>query len=366
MPKRRRERERSKTPEVHWETLPWDPESEADSAAQKSAQLEEEKRKAAAAVAAAAESQAQAATVAKAAHEGEDQKVAAEHERQAWRNLVIHLAMLRGHPEVEKLLAASHTELQRTAEACGATGQKTASLDQAKDAAKAWFARGLKGSNRHGPAERAALCRKLTEGLQRHVAALQRSPLDQVAGALERKASEEGPLVCCALAAELRGSRYEGLWISQAEPGIYFLGDSSAEGSGLPSSDADGATIYSPVRVIVKIRKDRLVIDAFYNQGDQGEMNQAGVPIGPFLSVYYEGMGLRDALAQWRPAADANGGEQRPRAAANGASSAASSIAAINATLPPGWELRESRSKKGVFYYANQAKGLSQMERPKA
>lgn len=33
--------------------------------------------------------------------------------------------------------------------------------------------------------------------------------------------------------------------------------------------------------------------------------------------------------------------------------------------LPPGWEKRESRTKKGVYYYAHVAKGLSQMERPK-
>jgi len=42
------------------------------------------------------------------------------------------------------------------------------------------------------------------------------------------------------------------------------------------------------------------------------------------------------------------------------------SLKALAASLPPGWELRESRSKKGVYYYANPALGLSQNERPKA
>merc|ERR1719162_2560792 len=109
------------------------------------------------------------------------------------------------------------------------------SLEKAREVAKRWFERGLRGSNRHGPAQRALLCDQLEKTLKSHAGVLCAGAADvnRVAEALERGSrGEEGPLVCSLLSRELIGSRYEGLWISREGPGLYLLGDEH-DGSGL-------------------------------------------------------------------------------------------------------------------------------------
>lgn len=291
--------------------------------------------------------------------------------------------MLRGDPKVEALLVERHPELVFVAESCGAGGKPSTTLEKAREAARGWFERGLKGSNKHGGAQRTVLCNQLLKTLKAHSAwlvavegATEPVRLERL---LERgPAQEEGPLICSLLSQELEGSRYEGLWISRQGPGQYFLGDDH-EGSGLPRVDQDGARIYPRVRVMVKVNNSRLEIDGFFHEGDEKQLNPARVPIGPFLTVYFEGVSLKEALLRWKGGPPRNGGSQaaagsRVVAAPVGGSAAGGSAAggnssnlrALESKLPPGWELRESRSKKGVYYYANPSKGLSQMVRPTA
>lgn len=316
---------------------------------------------------------------------GSEPDLAAEQARKlendSWRQLVGMLCALRGDPDVEKLLAERHPELRKTAELSGA-GSKQAplSLDKAREAARDWFARGLRGSNRHGPAERTKLCTELLKSLKARVSELLDAPDATEERRLQKllsdgPASEEGPLVCSRLRRDLEGSRYENLFISRQGPGLYILGDEH-EGSGLPAVDQDGARIHSRVRVVVRVRDKRLVIEGFYHEGEDDFLNPARVPIGPFLTVYFEGVPLKEALAKWK------NGPPPPPNAAKPVPPVVTSLPPVPAALsawpeikvsvpkepplPPGWEMRESRSKKGVYYYANPSKGLSQMERPRA
>merc|ERR1712232_760148 len=110
-------------------------------------------------------------------------------------------------------------------------------------------------------------------------------------------------------------------------------------------------------------------------------MTPAKVAVGPFLTVYFEGAPLKEAMARWKDgnrgrvlprASDSDEDEGgtiggvRPKAAArsktstaiggfNGNDGKVTSAASSSETLrtmcaelpplPPGWELRESRSK---------------------
>jgi len=243
----------------------------------------------------------------------------------------VRLAALKGDPQTEALLSEKHPELRQIADICRSSLEGgSLTLADARGAAGKWFERSLRGSNSHGPSVRAGLCDRLRERLRERAAVL-RCGVD---------ASK--------LQAELEGSRFEGLWIAREGRGVYSLGDAH-EGSGLPKVDSIGATISPCVRVIVKAAGNGLLIDSFFH-ADEREPVPARVPIGPFLSVYYEGVPLRDAMTKWK-------------SSRKGADSA-DSVAALIKGLPPGWELRESRSKRGVYYYANPAKGLSQLERP--
>lgn len=359
MPKRRRER--SKTPEVQWETLP------------------DEAPAAPVAIIRSRQSAAKQQDPPAAPRELEplpkiDHAAAKALERDNWRALVGRLAALRKDPVVEALLKEKHKEIQHIPDMCGARGEKTLTLDQARESVKGWFERGLKGSNRQGPAERANLCKICLESLEARAKELCNSGSNRVAEAMERgKPEEEGPLVCSMLSKELQGSSYEGLWISFLSPGHYLLGDDH-EGNGLPPHDQDGAKIPAPVKVVVRVTNGRLRVEGFYHPGEDTP-NRAKVNIGPFLSVYFEGMTLKDAMARWKGAmgqeALAAGGSgveathsnrsKSPSESSNGKHDA---LKALSAQLPPGWEIRESRSKKGVYYYANPSKGVSQLERP--
>merc|ERR1719313_71727 len=109
-------------------------------------------------------------------------------------------------------------------------------------------------------------------------------------------------------------------------------------------------------------------------------MNPVKCQIGPFLTVYFEGLSLKEALAKWNEGLERRAKMQRTiqavqpgpvvRLAGSGSGDSndheKQKLKALAASLPPGWELRESRSKKGQYYYANPSKGLSQHERPKA
>lgn len=475
MPKRRRERSRSKTPEIPWELLLADPAPAAmpvavaplaSSKQQKALvparamiparqQLQvpapaevsgdsarrAASREVAAAAAASAASPLGAAAAALSASRGTvvgasaasalgasaavgagscvdpiseiSTEQAMKMEADEWRRLVGMLFALRGDPYVEGLLRERHPELQRTASLCGA-GSKSSppiTLDKAREAAREWFARGLRGSNRHGAAERAKLCAEFTRTLRSHAAKLastfggsSEGPQRRLEQLLEpgygrgssrqreQMEQEEGPAICSLLLKELEGSRYENLWISRQGPGRYILGDDN-EGSGLPLVDQDGARIHPRVRVVVKVLNGKLLIDGFYHEGEEDFLNPARVPIGPFLTVYFEGMPLKEALARWKngvpkPLASTNtsaGSSLGSNSANNLVGGGSKPPGAVNSgiieppaapryqepgpppppALPSGWEMRESRSKKGVFYYAHPAKGLSQMERPK-
>lgn len=299
---------------------------------------------------------------------GEDAQRA---ERAAWRALMSRLLALRGDRKVDSLLAAGHGELPPLVERMSVPGvPPKLSLEEAKIAAKPWFAKGLKGKNRQGAEERALLCTQLTKMLKGHAASLCDAPGAAEPERLQRllksgPAAEEGPLIASLLQRELTGSRYEGLWITRMGPGgRYLLGDDHPD-SGLPGVDQDGTIIYPQVRVVVGVSSDRLVVDGFYHEGELDSLNPARVPIGPFLTVYFEGRSLKEALAVWK-----DGAPPLPARSGSGSNGTAQHLSEdlrkLAASLPPGWELRESRSKKGTYFFCNPSKGLSQMERPRA
>jgi len=400
MPKRRRERSRSKTPEVPWELLlasdapppaPVLPNGIAPKKLQQQQQAvetgrwEEDGSEGVGNREEEARSRQPAPPVV-------DEDVPPE--RDAWRALVGRLLCLRGDPKTEALLVGRHPDLLGVADACGSMNKTLDSIDQAREAARPWFEKGLKGKRLHGTTERARLCVQLAKTLEERSAAILSEDgagdLTNISRVLDRgHKEEEGPLICSLLARELVGSKYEGLWISRQSPGKYILGD-DFEGSGLPTVDQDGAKIYPRVRTVVKVINNRLCIAGFFHEGEDDYLNPAKVPIGPFLSVYFEGFSLKQALEVWRDhphrngttgngkAANGGGGKQTapPSVGGSGAvarnvdvaprSEKSEQIRALEKTLPPGWEIRESRTKKGVYYYANPSKGTSQMERPKS
>lgn len=399
MGKDKRRQERSRTPEVRWELLPPAPDPTIlpeksksrrdDDAAGKAnvrrevatkSRAEQLAEQAWAEKAKADASAAAAAAVSNGAAAAEEARLL---EKEAWRNVVILLAALRGDPKIDALIKDKYADFATVARNCGAGGPPRLTLDEAKDGLKGWFEKCLRGGNRHGPAARTGLLDKLADSLKERVDSLRNTEISRAARVLEDGPEhEEGPLICTLLSRELEGSRFDGLWIARESKGIYRIGDDH-EGSNLPSVDQEGARIYRP-KVVVKVAKSQLLIDGFYHEGET-VLNPAKVPIGVFLGVYFEGLSLKEATNRWRmdtaeakapqrPAGlDGRGLEasrsRSPPPAIQQASRAAQedgSLRALVETLPPGWELRESRSKKGVFYYAHAATGRSQLERPKA
>lgn len=375
MPSRRKQ-ERSVTPEVQWEALPAQPvcpiggrtTSSDDGPSRKRSKTADNQ---------AAEDKSEPDI----GFESEQSRGALrQSESAAWRSLVVRLAGLRGNPETEALLNEKYKELKVIADRCGAGGESQVTLNQAKESVRGWFDRCLRGSNRQGPAERASICTRVNNTLKEHAHSLRRgAESSRLSDVLRRgRPEEEGPVICSVLSKELEGSRYEGLWISKESHGIYILGDNH-DGSGLPSEDDIGAKICPRIRVVVKMSQQQLVIDGFFHEGED-VMIPAKVPIGPFLSVYFEGVPLREAVSRWK-----NGQHLPPSHHFPSQSSALKApmmaapmvvssrqddipdetVSILSKGLPEGWEIRESRSKKGVYYYANQAKGLSQLERPK-
>eukprot|EP00440_Ansanella_granifera_P011511 gb/GFBE01012497.1/.p1 GENE.gb/GFBE01012497.1/~~gb/GFBE01012497.1/.p1 ORF type:complete len:373 (+),score=53.27 gb/GFBE01012497.1/:1-1119(+) len=369
-----RKRDRSRTPEVPWELLP-SGNNIAVAAIEGGVPPAQTKRppRAVAEATAATKEKERLAAAKNGASEAE-LAVATADERDSWRRLVILLAQLRGDRKVEEMLKEKHPELLPIAEKCGATSKASTSLQGAKDFARDWFARGLKGSNQHGPAARAKLCKQLIATLQEEAKGIIDgvSP-SRIADVLQRgRAEDEGPLICSLMARDLKGSRYEGLWISRKGPaGHYFLGDEH-EGADLPSTDKDGDPIHPRVHAVVKVINEQVVISGFFLDPEDDTMSPAKVPIGPFLSVYFEGMTVREASNAWKNGPPPIPVRAKPQAkVSTGAGAATTShvdanLKALQAGLPPGWEVRESRSKKGVYFFAHPASGRSQMERPKA
>ncbi|CAK9041106.1 unnamed protein product [Durusdinium trenchii] len=350
-----RKRDRSRTPEVPWELLPNGNAVGIRSTGSRSRSVDRPANGRANGRPA-APAPVDPALLAAEAHEAE---------RDAWRRLVILLAQLKGDRKVEQLLKEKHPELMQVADKCGASGKASLSLPAAKDAAREWFSRGLRGSNQHGPAARAKLCKQLAVALLERASSLSSGvPVSLVAEVLDKgRPEEEGPLICSLMARELRGSRYEGLWISRKGPsGHYYLGDEH-EGANLPTTDKDGDPIHPRVHAVVKVVNEQLVISGFFLDPEDDTMSPAKVPIGPFLSVYFEGMSVREASAAWK-----NGPPKRPAkpAAPKPGVLLDPKLKELQAGLPAGWEVRESRSKKGVYFFAHPATGRSQMERPKA
>ncbi|CAJ1374408.1 unnamed protein product, partial [Effrenium voratum] len=326
-----RKRDRSKTPEVAWELLPSNPtlpEKGAEKGPSRSRSVGASDRVAL---------ESSHKKIPNGARPGPDPAVAAAHaaeaEREAWRRLVIVLAQVKGDRKVEALLKEKHPELLTIADRCGASGKVALTLTAAKDSAREWFARGLRGGNQHGPAARAKLCKVLAAQLQEHAATLCTSTPAQLQQVLDRgRAEEEGPLICSLMARELRGSRYEGLWISRKAPGHYYLGDEH-EGAHLPSTDKDGDPIHPRVHAVVKMVNDQLVISGFFLDPEDDTMSPAKVPIGPFLSVYFEGMSVREASAAWK-----NGPPRRATRPAPGGTALDPKLRELQAGLPAGWE----------------------------
>lgn len=389
MPKRKRDKSRSKTPEIPWELLLAEGREPTAPVPPKKVQSRSSTGKPDAGDAGRGAVHASASSSAPAASAGTEPPMDAETarrlERDTWRNLVGKLGALKDDLQIQALLKERHPELMHVAEACGAGSKKPSSsgmsafdkakeaareslsLDKAKVSAQEWFARRLRGSNRQGPAERTKLLQELLTTLKAHSTALlslagtpEQSRLEQLLAA--GPAHEEGPLICTLLAQDLQGSRYENLWISRQAAGLYILGDGH-DGSNLPQTDLDGARIHPRVCVVVKAKAGKLMIDGFYHEGEEDFLNPARVPVGPFLTVYYEGMPLKEALGHWKNGPPTQG---KGSIASGQAAQAAAMGGGQEPALPPGWEKRESRSKKGVYYYANPSKGLSTMERPTA
>eukprot|EP00927_Polykrikos_kofoidii_P032383 TRINITY_DN27606_c0_g1_i1.p1 TRINITY_DN27606_c0_g1~~TRINITY_DN27606_c0_g1_i1.p1 ORF type:complete len:296 (-),score=55.20 TRINITY_DN27606_c0_g1_i1:81-968(-) len=279
--------------------------------------------------------------------------------RQAWRLLHSNLAGLRGDAKIESFLSEKHPELLELLNVKGAP--RPVSLDS--DQVKRWFDRKLRG-HRSGVQERALLCRKLLAKVRHRAAGWRIAEISRVEEALTQNTSDEGPLICSTLAKELVGSRFEGIWIAREGPGIYRIGEEQQlrvavqvlDGKLLVHGYFDGEFLH-PVRVAIKpflaehgpadMRSATDDCDLFGGGGGggSGEANSAGGVVRAVADAAIEG-------------------RQQDRSRSPLRRRSASAEATEEEKLPSGWARKESRSKPGVFYYANEAKGLTQFQRP--
>eukprot|EP00931_Biecheleriopsis_adriatica_P108328 TRINITY_DN82638_c0_g1_i1.p1 TRINITY_DN82638_c0_g1~~TRINITY_DN82638_c0_g1_i1.p1 ORF type:complete len:289 (+),score=60.46 TRINITY_DN82638_c0_g1_i1:61-867(+) len=260
-------------------------------------------------------------------------------ERQAWKSLLVRLAQLRGHPKATALLEEKHFEL------LDIVAEGPAELpDEDDERSKKWFHRKLK--TKDGGKIRKKLCDKLAATLQELGEELigkdMPAAIERVNEALTQGTTEEGPLVCCLLAKELEGSRFEGHWISQDGKGRYRLGE-------------DG------MKVAVQVLDGKLLIHGYF---EGTFLHPVRLPVLRFLQEY--GKKAQQGASDECDLFGSTGGAAAPVARAERSRSppAAKVSPGGSGGLPPGWVKKESRSKPGVFYYANEAKGLTQFDKP--
>lgn len=266
-----------------------------------------------------------------------------EKEELAWERAMVKLAALRGDPDVEAYILEKHREIASCAVPFDmATGLPAAAPDgtTAAEARENWFKKRLKGqSSDHR--ERRKLCLKLQKALRKYSEKYEAHKEGAVSAfeALKDGGAQEGPIICHRLHAGIAGSKFEGMRITREKPSIYQLGPK--------------------LRVAVQAEPDgdKVLIHGYF---DGDVLHPVRVAVLPFLEEH-----------GGAPAADAGcdlfgdaGGSAAP--AAGSKSSAEGGADKKRRELPPGWVKKESRSKPGVYYYVNEAKGLSQFNRPEA
>eukprot|EP00435_Cladocopium_sp_Y103_P063425 s39_g25.t1 len=151
------------------------------------------------------------------------------------------------------------------------------------------------------------------------------SALERVNDALTQGSPEEGPLVCSLLAKELEGTRFEHCWISQDGKGQYRLGE-------------DG------MKVAVQVLDGKLIIHGYF---EGSLVHPVRVPIVTFLAEHGK-TSQHEAFDDCDLFGATGGAKEAPRL------SRSRSPKLKDDGLPPGWVKKESRSKPGVFYYANE------------
>jgi len=252
------------------------------------------------------------------------------------RHLLARLAQLRGLEKVQKVLEEKHVELLEFFHDSDLRPPKLPLEDDER--AEKWFQRKLKSKDRGKI--RAKLCNKLAEQLKLmgdELVSDKTAALERVNDALTQGTSEEGPLVCSLLVKELEGTRFENYWISQDGKGQYRLGE-------------DG------MKVAVQVLDGKLIIHGYF---EGSLVHPVRVPIVTFLAEHGKS-------SQFEASDDCDlfGATGGAKEVAKDRSRSPKTKADERHQLPPGWVKKESRSKPGVFYYANEAKGLTQFEHP--
>lgn len=263
-----------------------------------------------------------------------------------WDQMIVKLLVLRGDPELEAFLAEKHPELIKCAtpiQTATTTAGSTVDDADAAEARDTWFNRKLR-SQASSIRERRQLCKMLTKSVRRFAEKYESPGPEAVSAhdALKDGGAQEGPVICAGLAAGLAGTRFEGLRIARERPGIYQLGK-------------------EPLRVAVQAEFESgdLLIHGYF-EGDV--LHPVRVPIRTFLEEHGAAP-ASDQCDMFGGGAGAGSGGTKP-AVQEDAASGGTASAKRPRELPPGWTKRESRSKPGVFYYVNEAKSLSQLERP--
>mmetsp|Transcript_81372 Transcript_81372/g.242536 ORF Transcript_81372/g.242536 Transcript_81372/m.242536 type:complete len:272 (+) Transcript_81372:109-924(+) len=256
----------------------------------------------------------------------------------AWEQLMVKLVALRGDPELEAFLVEKHQDLTKCAVPLDlATGKPAASSDgtTAAEAQQNWFNRKLKGQSSNAR-EKRQLCKMLMKALRKFAEKYDTAGGGSVSAceALKDGGAQEGPVICAGLAAGLAGTRFEGLRIARERPGVYQLGE-------------------KPLRVAVQadLEGGALLVHGYF---DGDVLHPVRAPVRAFLEEHGAAPPLDqcDMFGSGGAAPvheDVGDGQYRGKRVRE---------------LPPGWTKRESRSKPGVFYYVNEARGLSQLERP--
>lgn len=261
-----------------------------------------------------------------------------------FRTVLVRLSALRGDADLEEHLQKKHPDL------AALPADTRPGTPVAEEAERAWLSQQGRhyGLDRHWK-------RKCLHKLGKELAAAEARALQLAAGgnepgaekgyrgAFSQAGAAEGPIVCTGLHAQLRGTRFEGTWLAREGPGVYLLGD-------------------EPLRVAVQA--DAITGELLVHGYFEGRfLHEAHAPLVKFM----EERGFKPAPGRVKEheedEEDGIFGSSADVAARKGAAERSRSPAK-EAGLPHGWSRRESRSKPGTYYYVNEAKGLSQFERP--